>query len=573
MNQVSNNTFQCTAVSPSTLKSLGVLQGGSQTTAPVTTAPVIESTAPYANNPVDAKRLNEEERSRLSAWFVDECQQAGTKVRETEAHGDTLRRQTIALLSLKVALFPETDWNRLLVAQEILPEKIQSKHKMAKAVAATFGLNPKAENEEHARQAGKMIDRFALAVEWLASQILAMDQTQLRSVTFDDNGIKQLVAVLKSVGGITKASDTQRAINNAKGKVVIDRYAGAGKRADKGKSALRKQVGLSEDAEIPLAVSVNIGGGTVPFLLSERLMALISDELFQAACPIDPTVNLLGELALVGSAVANDAENGSAGREGEMAVGSRQYILRADRSFLISTVAPKEPSGPVIVSRPNALDEIALPESLCRLDDSGRLFTEANLADAERRRYFEASIDAASELPTVATIALNTSVSGVEGSKSYRVDLTSVAKGLTNYPLEFELGNFVPSFEFAVTRTELQGWQQELPSRLGSKSTSSLLTDGQSVQFNVGNGVLLITQVSRAAKDEVEFHAAHLLSVFRMLASLPLTDTDLTFKVDSAAGMHISFATETAAYELYMPAVNKLGWKPFTRDLRPLSVA
>lgn len=568
MNQVSNNTFPSAAVSLSTLKSLGVLQSGNQTT-----GPVIHSTAPYANNPVDAKRLNEEERSRLSAWFVDECQRAGSKVQETEAHGDTLRRQTIALLSLKVALFPETDWNRLLVAQEIVPEKIQSKHKMAKAVAATFGLNPKAANEEHARQAGKMIDRFALAVEWLVDQILAMDQTQLQSVTFDDNGIKQLVAVLKSVGGITKASDTQRAINNAKGKVVIDRFAGAGQRVAKGKAALRKQAGLAEDAEIPLALSVNIGGSTVPYELSERLKALISDELFQTACPIDPIVNLLGELALVGSVVAHDTENGNASDEGEMAVGSRQYILRPDQSFLISTVAPKEPAGPVIVGRPNALDEMALPKRLCRLDDSGRLFTEANLADAERRRYFEASIDPASELPTVATIALNTSVSGVQNTKSYSVDLTSVAEGLANYPIEFELDNFVPNFEFTVTRAELQSWQRELPSRLGNGSTSALLMDGQDAQFSVGSSVQLITQVSRTGKDEVEFHSAHLISVFRMLASLPLTDAGLTFKVDSVAGMHISFATDTAAYELYMPALNKRSSKPFTRDLRPISVA
>lgn len=568
---VDNATLTAAPVSLGALQSAGVPQDQTEDG-----GAVFKSAAPHASNAGDAKGLDGEARVALSGWLAEQCQLSGSAYKRTRLHGDALRRQTIALLALEVALFPEIDWDQRLEARHIDPAHISSKHRMGKAVAATFGLDSKADDKEEARQAGKMIDRFALTIEWLANQIRSMTPAQLKAVTFDDQGVKQLVALLMSVGGITKASDLQRGLNNGRGRVVIDRFAGAVKRAEKGKAALRKREGLAEGADIPISIAVMVGNTKVPFDVPKSLVESIKGQIYEAAYEVSPIANMLGELVEVGSIVEHMDQtlaHGSQGSDPEMYIGSRQFVLRPDQSILISSIASANSSGAVLVARPRVSIVDPWPAGLCRLSSEGWRFAEANLVDADRRRYFDASIVESGNTACAASIELTTSVTGSEKVCSYSIDFLPIVAGLASYPLEFTLDKFNPEFEFAVSREGLKAWGALLPSKVGKLPKPELGSGGVTIGISLGSQDFCVDQPKRTIDGQVCFGAGNLLSVLKLLASLPLTDSDVEFKADSMSGMHISFATESAAYELYVPAIAFGDVKPHTRNLRPITVA
>ncbi|PKR89082.1 hypothetical protein CXZ10_11230 [Pleomorphomonas diazotrophica] len=569
---VDNSTLTAAPVSLGALQGVGVPQDQAEDG-----GAVFKSVAPHASNADDAKGLNGEARVALSGWLAEQCQRSGSAYKRTRLHGDALQRQTIALLSLEVALFPEIDWDERLDALHIDRAHITSKHKMCKAVAATFGLDSKADNLVEARQAGKMIDRLALTVEWLANQIRSMTPAQLKAVTFDDQGVKQLVALLMSVGGITKASDLQRGINNGRGKVIIDRFAGAVKRADKGKAVLRKRDGLAEGADIPISITVTVGNKQVPFEVPQSLVESIKGQIYEDAYEVSPIANMLGELVEVGSVVAHREQTlaaGSLGADPEMYAGSRQFVLRPDQSILISSITPTDSCGPVVVARPKVAIVDPWPAGFCRLSSEGWSFAEANLLDADRRKYFDASIMASANTACAASIELITSVAGIEKARSYSVDVLPIASGLASYPLEFTLDKFSPEFEFAVSREDLKAWGALLPSRVSNRHKIELMSVGGGLSLLLGSHDFYPSHVTKVTDDEeVLFAPGILLSVLRMLVLLPLTDSDVEFEADPVGGMHIRFATEAADYELYIPAIMERGPKAHSRDLRPIPVA
>lgn len=544
---------------------------------------IISTSAPHASNAADVDGLDETAKVALSGWWSDQCQNAGAEWRKNELHGSTLRRRTVAMLSLEVALFPNTNWDERLVAANVDTDNIRSKHKLAKAVAATFALDPAVEDKTVARQAGKMIDRLSLSVEWLANKITTMSPAELKGITFDDSGIEKLVAVLMTVGGVTRASDAQRAINNAtptgeRSTVVVNRQGGVSRLVKRGQAQLRKRDGLGDDADVPVKVKVTFGKKDVPFTLPASMIEMIKAKIFEQAAQTDPVVDLLGELVCVGAAVKHEANRGKQADQGnsEMRVGSRQFVLRPDRSVLISPVVDltsEDFSGPVIVARPSSPLTKTAPSSCVRVSNEGLGFVEGNLVDTGRRKFFDAEVSPVDSAGAV-SIELVTSIVGSDTTSSYRVDLHPVEPGLAHYPLEANAAKFTPNYVFEVSLADFATWSKAVPAKASKRpSPAQLMTDGVAASLYIEeHGVEEAPLKQGTGNAIIEFPLNELRKVVKCMETLTLAGSGVRFEVDPAMGMRVCFKTELAAYEAFLPLMSPVTRKYVKAGFQPISV-
>ena len=546
-------------------------------------ATVTATTVPHASNAADVEHLDETAKVALANWWSDQCQRAGNEWRKNQLHGSTLRRQTVAMLSLEAALFPDTNWDARLTAANIEPSTIRSKHKLAKAVAATFTLDPTANDKTVARQAGKMIDRLSLAIEWLANKITAMSPDELKDITFDDLGTEKLVAVLMSVGGISRASDTQRAINNAgpsagHSKIAVNRQGSVSRLVKRGQAQLRRQDGLGEEADVPVKISVTFGKTGAPFTLPASMIEMIKAKVFEEAAETDPVVDLLGELVCVGAAVNHvDNRSGLADQgDSEMRIGSRQFVLRPDRSVLISPVVNfgrNDFCGPVIVARPSSQLTMTAPKSHMRMSDEGLRFVEENLVEADRRKFFDAEV-LSQDNDGVASIELSTSTFGDDKTSSYRVDLHPVEPGLAHYPVEANAAKFTPNYVFEVSLADFVTWSEKVRPKASKRpSPAKLETDGLNAALRFEETGLEAPLKKGTGIAIIEFPLNELRKVVKCMEALKLAGSGVLFEFDPAMGMRICFKTDLGDYEVFLSLISPVTRQYVKHGFQPISVS
>lgn len=361
--------------------------------------------APHASNAADVDSLDDDAKMEISVWLVTQSDKAFKGSKVFEALGEARSYQTVAMLALDLALFPKKDWDMALRARDINPENVKYKYVSAKAVAAALGLDPRAEDDKVRDKAQRDIDRLSPSVDWLMNKILAMTMEERKTITFDDAGIAALVQVLKNKG-LTEAAKAQRDFSNTpeaeRGlKIEISANQGHDVLVKAGKQALCSQAGSGEDGIEPeIVVLAEIGGKQIPVPLDQKLLRAIRDHVFAAAAPVDPAVDMLGELLQIGKMVeeretnlpTNDIDDPK-DPSTKKRLTTRHFVLRPDKSVLISPILAEGLGSPVVVAKlPDFIVDVPEGE-LLELETRGRRKAEANIADPSRRRFSSPALE------------------------------------------------------------------------------------------------------------------------------------------------------------------------------------
>lgn len=541
------------------------------------TAPSAAVAAPKAQTAADLEKLDDATRTSLGNVWADHCQQVGQEFQSLDARRDSYLQRAIAALALSIALFPATDWAAKVDAMRIGSANIKSKHRAAMAVVATFGLNPHQSNKAKAKLDGQTLDRNALATEWLANHVAQLDSNAKAALTLDDAGVDQLCQVLVANGGTRVVGDLQRAANReavAAGRLrlAIHKQGAAPIIEERGERCFRAQHGIAAGAPLPFTIDVKVGDAQAAFTIPEKLVAAIRSSVFESVAGVDPLVDALGEMMKVSTVVPHQLAGAAAAVAPEMGAGSRQVVLRTDRSVQISTMPASIVVNPVLIVRPATQIIDPWPTNVCRMESEGWQFAEANLTDADRRKYFGASVEVDAGSPS--SITLTTAI-GADTSIDETIALAPLVKGMAAYPIEFDTSSFTADFEFEVETDSLTDWRDEAASKLrDTKSLVKLVATGTGASLKAGKHNLTVAQTGAMTAGQVYLRGTDFVAVAKAIDGLDLTNNaKVSFEIDQDLGMRVSFATSLATYELYVPVVQAGSFVPFTHGFRPMTVA
>lgn len=325
-------------------------------------------------------------------------------------------------------------------------------------------------------------------------------------------------------------------------------------------------------SRVPLVIDVKVGNEQTAHTIPAELLAAIKASVFEAAAGVDPLVDTLGEMTKVSAIVPHKLAGAAAIANPEMGAGSRQFILRADQSMQVSTIPASDVVNPVLIVRPVTPIIDPWPTGSCRMSSEGWQFAEANLIDADRRKYFEASVLVSAG--TTTSITLGTATTG-ESVSSETIELEPLVASMASHPVEFDASSFDADFEFEVDAAELMKWYDKAASKLrDSESFVKLVADGTMASILTGKHVLKITLTGRATAGIVYMRAVDFGALAKAVGGLSLTgNATVSFEIDPEAGMRVGFGTSLATYELYAPVVQPGSLKPYYQGFRPMAVA
>ncbi|PIO97050.1 hypothetical protein [Pleomorphomonas carboxyditropha] len=551
-----------------------------ETNEPAQSVGVSTSKAPTVDN---LHQLDDATRTKLGNDWADRCQKAGHDFQEMKARQDSYLLRAIAALALSIVFFPQTDWAAKVNALGIGSANIKSKFRTAMAVVGTFGLNPYQTDSVKAKLDGQALGRNALATEWLADYIINLDANGRATLTLDEAGIDKLSQVLKANGGVIAVGDLQRVayretVAASRLRVSIDTKGAAAIIAERGERRIRAQNGLDKDAPVPFVVDVKVGNAQTAYAVPDALLDVIKTGIFKAAASVDPLVDTFGELTKVSAIAPHQLVGATAGANPEMGAGSRQFVLRADRSIQVSTIPASNEVNPVLIARPATQIIEPWPAAACRMSTKGWQFAEANLIDTDRRIYFDASVSASAG--STPSVTLSTVATG-ESIGSETIVLEPLVPGMPVYPVEFDASSLQTDFEFEVDVKDLTEWCNKAASKLrDTESLVTLVADGSRASLGAGKhpqagkNPLKITLTGRATAGIVHLRAIDFGALAKTVEGLTLTgNAKVSFKIDERAAMRVSFETSLATYELYAPVLQPGSFKPYTQCFRPMAVA
>lgn len=547
--------------------------------------------APYAKSVADMEALDDDAKDAVSDWLVVQSGNRAKACANAEDFIHTQSLEAVAMLALDMALFPKKDWNAALRARDINPADITSKHPTAIAVAAAFGCNQAAEDSEVRKKATNDIDRFALPVEWLRDKILAMPAIERQAITFDRDGIRSLVQIIKDSGGMNAVAQVQRDLNKTPAaergdKIEIDPEEARQLLIRGGKAAICAQAGVSNEAEdeIKVVVSVEIGGRQIPVNLEPKVIESFKDKVFEAAVAADPKVDALGELLQVGKLVEERPTGIPANRLDDpkdsgttMRLATRHFVLRSDKTVLISPILAEGLAVTAVVAKPKHLDIFPEGDQLWELETRMRRKAEANIADPKRRKFFKLDHGSFEGTQGVDRLVITTAAAYDEKARSEDVGILvqPLRSAEGNLPVDVTSVPFKEEITFVLTTATFYSIARALPSRAktaakakSGKSKSAAvakLTVGQ----NKGALELGLKNIPFDAQDlsksgSVRLLGEHVLAIFHTVAELPLSG-DVCIAVDPSGAVRFSFSTELAEYDAYAPALTKDSNQPSNR--------
>jgi hypothetical protein len=557
-----------------------------------------DTVSPVAGNAADVDGLSDEDQGAISDWLVSQSNKTFLDARMHERIGEARTFQAVAMLALDMALFPRRNWDAVLKERNIDPANVTSKHKAAKAVAAAFGLDQKAADQEARERASNDIDRLSLPVEWLTGKILAMKVEDRKKITFDQAGIQTLVQIIKDSGGLNAVAKKQRESNNtpaAERELKIDIHLEEGRKllVSAGKVALRSKAGAKDDDELQVCVYVEIGGKQVPAPLDPKVIEDLKDKVFAAAAPVDSVVDTLGELFQIGKLVeeretdipANHLDDPDASST-KMRLTTRLFVLRPDKSVLISPILAEDRGSPVIIARPTDFAVITPADAQWVLETKGRRKAEANIADPMRRKFFASSVGSAEGTQGVARLVVTTEAAEDKGRRAEDVGvLVQPLRSVSgNLPLDVSAAAFKAEFEFDLTATMLRAVAKDLPSKTRAAAKASakakggkakpatevkLSVKGQTGKIELGAKAVSFDALTPSKDGTVRLRGDHLLAIVHTLVELPLTGV-IGVAVDPTGGLRMTFSTKLADYEVYAPALMKDSDQPSNRYFKAI---
>lgn len=552
-----------------------------------------QTAAPHHCNAATVADLDEQAKLDLSDWLVSQSHTVSREAKKLLAHGKARQQQAVALLALELALFQTTDWEALLKGRGINPAGIKCRHKMARAVAATFGLDVSVDDAAIAKQASQMIDRLSLAVEWLANKIEGLGVDALQRITFDDGGVGRVVDLLMDHGGINAAAETQRAINNTPEadrdlKIEIDPDDAQRMLVSAGEKALREKAGVSDESmELSVSVVVEIAGKQFPVSLEPKFMDTVKERAFAAATEVDSAVDTLGELLQVGKLVeeretdlpVNNLDDPDAAST-TMRLTTRHFVLRSDKSVLISPILAEKLGSPVVIAKPKYLLATPPTRTLWELETRGRRKAEANIADPMRRKFFTSSMGDYEGTQGLARLVLTTAAAGDEAKRAEDVGVLvqPLRSASGNLPLDVSAASFKAEFE--LTATMLRAMAKDMPSKAKasakakngkakSASAAELSINGTTGKIELGTKTITFDAQKPSKDGTVRLRGDHLLPIVNTLVGLPLVSL-LGIAVDPTGGLRMTFSTKLADYEVYAPALMKDSDLPSNRYFKAI---
>jgi hypothetical protein len=396
-------------------------------------------------------------------------------------------------------------------------------------------------------------------------------------LTLDDAGVDQLCQVLVANGGTRVVGDLQRTANRnavAAGRLrlAIHKQGAAPIIEKRGEKHFRAQHGIAAGAPLPFSVDVKIGNTQAAFTIPEELVAAIRSSVFESVAGVDPLVDALGEMMKVSTVVPHQLIGAAAVASPEMGAGSRQVVLCADRSVQVSTMPASSVVNPVLIVRPATQIIDPWPTNACRMESEGWQFAEANLIGADRRKYFEASVEVDAGSPS--SISLTTA-KDADTLCTDTFELEPLVKGMAAYPIEFDTSSFNADFEFEVDATSLTDWRDEAASKLrGTESLYKFVATGTGASLKADKHNLPVTQTGTMTAGQVYLRGTDFVAVAKAINGLDLTNNAMvSFEIDQDLAMRITFATSLTAYELYVPVVQAGSRKAFTHGFRQMVVA
>jgi len=537
-----------------------------------------------ATNVADIAGLDEATKVRINADWTALRQRAGAEAMNGMLRGDAQTQRSIAMLALQVVMFPGNDWAQEASDIGVETHSIRSKHPLAMAVAATFGLKPYSEDAKVAKQDGQYLDRWALAAEGLKNQILAMTPQELEKVTLDESGIKAVEKLLSDAGGINALAATQRKarrqtpdqrdyqIDLALAQ-VDEILVTAGRRA-----LLAGVEGVANAASTISLALADVDGNPILLPTKFDVDSPLLSPVLRSLAPVDPVLDTVGELLKAGMIVEEretkipqnnleDPENPNT----EMRLASRHFVLQPDGTMLISPILNLD--SPVVVVKTTQPILPTWPKTLHHFQTFGRRKAEVNIVDPDRRKLFDLRVEDPGNTLGHARVVLTTTAAAkpedADRDVGFLVEPLRSAPG--NFPLGVQVAAFRPTLECSFdgnAQKLLLGIAGSLKSA-GDKPVS-ISFDGDNAKFRTTRELLGLDAKS-SKTGTVTVLAAHLRAVLSTIADLPLAE-DLVFATDFDGAVRISFATKRADYAVFIPARADDGarsnrcFKPLTLD-------
>jgi hypothetical protein len=270
-----------------------------------------------------------------------------------------------------------------------------------------------------------------------------------------------------------------------------------------------------------------------------------------------------------------------------MRLATRHFVLRPDKSVMISPILSEEQGSPVVIARLKDFMVVPPAGALWVLETKGRRKAEANIADPTRRKFFRSSVGDHEGTQGVARLVITTEAADDEGKRTDDVGVLvqPLRSASGNLPLDVAANAFKAGFEFSLTATMLRAMDKDLPTKpkavvktsVKAKSSKTkpsgakLSISGEAGKIELGAKTIVFDLQSPTKDGAIRLRSEHLLAIVHTLAELPLT-SHIGVAVDPTGGMRMTLSTKLADYEVYVPALMKDSDQPSNRYFKTIEV-
>jgi hypothetical protein len=443
----------------------------------------------------------------------------------------------------------------------------KSNNPFAMVAAYFLGLDVTHVDKKTAANASKRVNTYSNALRALNDEALRVggNPDALLAVTFDEHGVRALVALVIAAGGITalsrKTSDDEATDD---GDVIpLDL---------EGLKQLRRQLTsqtILNDASaltLPIAVKASIQDGSdVREMVVARPSAQLRDLLCEELATGDIRVRTLGEILEVGrcvrelptSELVNRLDDPQNPRSGLRRT-TRQFVLDLDGR--IHTGPIRSDASVIVISTPiHPLFETPFPV-YASWETKGRRRAEANLADPRRRIAFRWELGDVAGTQALSRVVIRTDVARNEEDSALSVGFL-VQRTSGSMPLVVDAERFKAT---ATTNIGEAGWDRIVREyadqlrRLKKLDTIGVEIADSLFRLTDTRDSLPIDAFGTTGSLTASVRADDLLAVAAAVRDVPILGS-VAVSIAEEGLMRFDLRTELARYEIHIPLALRNG--------------
>jgi len=452
----------------------------------------------------------------------------------------------------------------------------KSRWKLATAAAALSLADSKHKDRKKAKAARQLVDRDAAAGEALLE--LAEKKLPGALTEYKASTVSQLNAVVRGAGGLTELAASKRVPKANKKRDRLIKLDPTRQRNVAAARALARFQGPTTGGTPALKISGTEASGS-----TAEPLEIVGDKalnVFATLNLLDPTIEFLGEMVLIGSSIAEEDTDIAVDRDDDpedpdtkTRLTRRQYTMRKSGDWLVSTIL--QSSCVVVHVRPHLpLLDRSLPGDV-KAETKRRILVEENLLDPLRWSAFDAEVPNASETASPFRLGISTEAAQDEKDRGRDIGF-AFQRHSGQTQLDIAEAHFSPSASGSIT---FRMWSRRDRTNVSKLSDLKKLDKViLSHEFSPGTWTIHVPKRDKYEEDvqgsgpvtAIKTLASDFMRVSAAISALPVLGS-IEYSIDKQGLMLLSFSTGCADYRVLIPMATDKGLRSdrFMRSFEP----